>query len=287
MPYRDPAEQRAYMRQKMRERRATAKTQEFPAVYPYARPSQGSTARVVIPDVRPDTRGPVIPAVIPGQPATVASDMGLLPSPARSPRRADRSAQDRRQLLSDYQGARADGHADTAALATALQRRTAAQQTAAQRAQRERYEREVLDLAPRFMIEARRRLSMGGCYSETDIWPAAVQLAAQHVKQSQAPRLPDPQRKLLAAPLPYQPEPAQIAGPVWMGRLHRAWAALGDGHAATREETAGMVRAMIAAVIRQPIPAPAPSSIEAPGSATQLSSPLSMPGALGVPVTSE
>jgi hypothetical protein len=116
--------------------------------------------------------------------------------------------------------------------------------------QREQYEREVQRLAPLCLVEARRQLSMGGSYNEADVWPAAMQLAAQHVKQRQPPRLPDPEPKLLAAPPPYPPEPVQTAGRIWTGRRgwRLPWLALGDGRMAAREETAAQVRALVAAL---------------------------------------
>lgn len=126
------------------------------------------------------------------------SDTRTRPAPERraSPERPTPAASSspRRQLLLDYQRERAAGRDDAAAQAATLHAQ--AERTA--RAAIEREEREVLQLAPQFVAEARRRLSMGGFYNELDVWPAAAQLARQELRHRQAPRHGDTPRSLLA-----------------------------------------------------------------------------------------
>jgi|GEM_PF-6973816 len=252
MPYADPDEQRAYMRQKMRERRAAAKAQAVPVVNAQVRPAQENARPAIIPDVMPETAGPVRPL------------------------RADR-----RQLRGDYWQRRDAGEDDSAAQAGALQRSTVTRQERQRQAQREQYERELADLAPQFVIEARRRLSTLGGYNEADVWPAAYQLAAQTIRQRQRPRLPDAMPKRLAAPVPFRLPPEQQAGFIWMGRLRRVGHALGDGRNAVQEESRNAVRALIASLIRQPMPEPTDV-------ATALAvAPLGVPPRLGTPLSGE
>jgi hypothetical protein len=214
--------------------------------------------------------------------ATTPTLPSALPTPASLPRRPDRHTQDRRQLLRDYQVERTAGSDDTTALATALRRRTAQRAETAQERQRARYEREVQTLTPLFVPEARRRLSMGGFYSESDVLPVAKQLAAHHVKHRQTPRLPDPEPKRLAVPV-YRPAPEQQAGRVWMGRFAPARLSLGDGYAAQREVSRSMVQALLATLLRQPAAAVA-QTVET----TMLPvSPVGVPEALGAPVAGE
>jgi hypothetical protein len=159
------------------------------------------------------------------------------------PRRAD--------LLRTYQDLRARGLDETTAK-TELQRQRNQQR---RHTEQQHQDSQLQVRALLLMGEARRRLSMGGSYNETDVWLAAIELARADLQARQRPRLPDPAPRLLAAPVPGPPH-AQSAGSVWMGRLRPATLSLGDGRAAAREESRTTVQALIAALIRQPASTP-------------------------------
>lgn len=113
----------------------------------------------------------------------------------------------RRKLLADYQRERDAGRTDVASLATSVRNYRAAQQLTQEEAQRDHDAREILRLAPQYAGVARRRLSMGGSYNESSVWPMMVQLATHALHARQTPRPPDvAQRLLVSAPQPTPPE---------------------------------------------------------------------------------
>lgn len=179
MPYADPEVQRSYMRQKMRERRAAAKAQGIPAVYPSFRPSQENMRPAVIPEIA----GLVIPDVRPA-PGNV--------SPG--------NVSPRQQLLRDYQGFRQRGLSETEAKRK-LQRQHSDWR---RQADQQRQESQLQVRALLLMGEARRRLSRGGFYNEADVWPSALALARTQMRMRQQPRQADAEPERLAAPAPFR-----------------------------------------------------------------------------------
>jgi len=146
---------------------------------------------------------------------------------------------------------RAAGKTETEALSTVRRDRASQRQQAEQQRQDEQLQAYTI----LFMGEARRRLSMGGFYSESDVQPVARELARAYLHQQQQPRLPDAMPKRLASPKPFRLPPEQRAEFVWMGRLRRPAFALGDGYAAAHEQAQTTVQALITRLIRQPVPA--------------------------------
>jgi hypothetical protein len=209
-------------------------------------------------------------------PVTI-SPQAVAPRLTRSPPAPSPKPSPRRQLLRDYQALQAQGLDETTAKRELQRQRIEQRQQAEQQRQDEQLQAYTLLM----MGEARRRLSMGSFYNERDVAPAARELARAYLHQQQRPRLPDAMPKRLTAPAPFRPAPEQSAGFVWMGRLRRPAMALGDGRDAVQEESRNAVQALIASLIRQPIPEP-------PDVATALAvAPLGVPPRLGTPLSGE
>lgn len=174
MPYKDAATQREYMRAKMRQRRAAAKRQENAAVYPPVRPSQGNMPPVVIPAVRPESKGNVIPGAL--------NTSAPMPAPM-SPKR---------RLRERYAALRREGKSDAQAQALLTVDRMVQQETEKTRKAQEAYRQAIEERIPLFMEPARQwLLQNAGCFTPAMQQAKAREMAEHAVHMKQQPKAPD------------------------------------------------------------------------------------------------
>ena len=190
MPYADPNKQRAYMRQKMRERRTQIAASKLDRVIPAGvespvRPHEGKRS-----DSLRSESVYSVPATS-TSPATRA-EHAVIP-PAVRPLVIPAHPSGRHRLLKQYSDLRAGGHDDSSAQAQLTQLRSQQQR----QAQLDAHKREIAHLAPRFLGPARAYLSRGGAYREDQVPVVARQMAERTMLLKPPPLLKSPETLLL------------------------------------------------------------------------------------------